>query len=330
MKEAVLRARQYLPPGNDTLRKNFICAIKQPFLCLLFTLLLACGTRNQVVVEKQSIAVSDTLVYESNSHPTDFQIVRVLGVVSTQTLEVHVLSNRTPDPGTLQLMTSRGYRASPMRTRRHPTNDEILVIDFEPIHSRRLFQETGLRGDIEPHYTLLLEQDAGSTEQLLFTSDTDRHHQALATFGQSATTIPYHIDVDSVLRATANLTRSTEERSFHISESEMLVQGLWIKFQSFHLHDTLSVELRIVNQSGDALAIDPATFTRISTSVHTPHDPPPAFILSNGHRASVKLRFACEATETVNLDFSSIRFSKNEEPTPRVVRLKRGTLAADL
>ncbi|MEO7990831.1 MAG: hypothetical protein ABI663_14890 [Chryseolinea sp.] len=311
------------------------------FIILSLMTLVMQACLHKIKVEKNSSSVSDTLHYVVDI-PTNSRVkqIAIQALVSQQQISVVInIFNDTGNPMIIQpqaweLQTQEGSRSLPVSIQsfqKEVANGQSARIEilYEPTHSRKLFQMTELRGDIDPSYILEVKtQSAGieKSESIHARIEEELYLQSVRKFGLIATTLPYTISAsdDFVQKQKSYLANANfpdgkrKEHSVNVSENEILIDGLWLKLQTYLRSDSLYASIRIVNQSAVTVLVDPSSITLINGREKIkplyPHSAQPFKIL-NGGRAQLQLRFPVSGTGPFSLDLQSIIFDiKNPLP----------------
>lgn len=223
---------------------------------------------------------TDTIYYAlKNAQQQNLQItsLKFSGVVSSQTIFCDVTLRNDHynfleySPKLWELQGIEGSRATPVYvepeklTLQKNQSAKIKLI-YQPVHSRYLFQQTGLRGDIDQNYILKINANAFNgeaiTEVLEISADAKVYKAVIDSFGLKKTTTPYilagfdekHHVKNSGKPDFADSDKAIEK--IQITDNEILNNGLWIKVSSYFTSDTLNCNFRIVNQSGTEVYID--------------------------------------------------------------------------
>ncbi|MCG8391410.1 MAG: hypothetical protein MJA30_38015 [Cytophagales bacterium] len=126
---------------------------------------------------------------------------------------------------------------------------------FKPVHDRRFFMHTGMRGDLNQQYTL----------QVKLPQEKYEYHFKMA----DSTWLDYrqnHAAQDQVVLFKPTLDKKAQKEyqvasgrpSFvHWDENEIAMAGINLQLRSYHWLDTLYLDLRLVNHSTEALYVHP-------------------------------------------------------------------------
>ena len=313
MKEAAVNAMcQFLPPGIGNCGVRSVVAFMQPLLSIFF-LLTGCNYTSPGSVQTQA----DTLYFDIKGDQTESSISKVYGIVSRQQLVVETqLKQGAGTASEFELLTMEGRRVAP-QSRRVVSEKQTAVFVFEPLHAMKLFQTTGLRGDIQRSYKVQETIDGKVTWTVLEANEAG-YLTVLDKFGLAANTVPLAIDVvtmNDLQEQHAGVAIDGPVRSDHVTESEILSRGLWIKVQAYHRFDTLFVSMRLVNQTNSHVSIDPSIMTLSHEGMDvSPLDSPPPFVLPNGKRASFDLKYSSSKSQAFEIDLGGIKTSPSFFP----------------
>jgi hypothetical protein len=245
--------------------------------------------------------------------------------------------NHTGQPVSLQpylweLKTKNGLRSTPVsvsagKETLEPGQSTTVRLVFKPVQERRLFHETGLRGDPGEAYDLHIKMSLPAGElpdSVSLSADPQQYARAVKKFGTAATLVPYRLAAfhdfirqQNIYLEELKMREDAKKRSVNISGNEILLKGLWMKFMAFYRNDTLYVDFRVVNQSALVVQIDPGRIALCrDLDCITPvfkNESQPADI-RDGDRTSFHLKFPLHPAGELSLDLKSIIFKKNKLP----------------
>jgi hypothetical protein len=301
---------------------------------LLIIILLAFVFESCRETARESSAVSDTLVYETYSAEENLVTVvfeKSSGIVSRQKLFLKVIvtnkSDRTLNlsPSQWELETNEGSRSLPVsfenkKSKLLRDETDTVFISFEPITSRRLYQETGMRGDLDRNYTLAIRLDDPDQivrQTVKLEAKEEFYKTSIGAYGLNATTTLFTLSglsADESLSTFSNISNTISDRPV-VSENgnEILSQGFWTKFSILHRDDTLLVSVRIVNQSASSVNIDINNIKLLAGdgSIISPKEKRPQIIkLQRGDRISLSLHFPVLIQHSYSLDVNGITFGE--------------------
>ncbi|MFZ6010053.1 MAG: hypothetical protein ACOYXT_06855, partial [Bacteroidota bacterium] len=195
-----------------------------------------------------------------------------------------------------------------------PGDDVLVSLVFEPVHDRKLFQETGLRGNIATTYDLEIKiKDVSQTEiteTIRLTADPRSYRLSVAKFGLESNTTAYILSGgDKFMLAQQEYSNRTmkfrTEHSVNVSGNEILVDGLWLKVHARHRFDTLNVVVRIVNQSSYTVSLaSPNLISRGDAFQMFNSDSPQPIKILNGGRASTHYKIRIPRMDEFGLELS--------------------------
>jgi hypothetical protein len=282
---------------------------------------------------RESSAVSDTLVYETYS--ADENLVAVVfekssGIVSQQKLFLKAIVTNKNDrtlslsPSQWELETNEGSRSLPVsfeskKNKLLLDETDTVFISFEPITSRRLYQQTGMRGDLDRNYMLKIRSDDPDQiiDQKIKLEAREFYKTSIGVFGLNATTTLFTLSGLSngeSLSTFSNISNTISDQPV-VSENgnEVLSQGFWTKFSVLHRNDTLLVSFRMVNQSSSSVNIDINNIKLLADngSLISPKAPRPQIIkLQRGDRISFSLQFPVLLQHRYSVDVNGITFGE--------------------
>lgn len=290
---------------------------------LLFIFFLAsCHER---IASQQEI--SDTFFYNTYAeHETLFEVksISCQGFISDQQLSIKlgVKKNKSEKltPELWELTDSAGIRSLPVRSAiTGDEQSENINIDlvYEPVSSRKLFQQTGLRGDLKSNYCLNVTHPANpEIKQIIcFAANDTIHKKSVEKFGLAATTTPYVVAKlieDSLdLKSASKKIIPVKGDQPIVSGNEILTRGFWSKFSGYYKNDTLNFHLRMVNQSSYGVIIKKDDLLLVNeTSILKPEDSNETVMeLRNGGRGELFLKFVVEKNRAYTLDLRGMQFN---------------------
>jgi hypothetical protein len=301
------------------------------YLLIIFSVFLFSSCRE---TGRESSAISDTLVYEA--HVADENLMAVVfqkssGIISQQKIFMEVVvTNKSGSALNLsssqwELETNEGSRSLPVsfenKKKQLLRNEtDTVFISFEPVTSRRLYQETGMRGDLDKNYTLKIRSDDPDKmiqQTVKLEANEQFYNTSLAAYGLNATTTLFTLSGLSgreSLSTFSNITNSKSDRPV-VSENgnEVLSQGFWTKFSVLHRNDTLLVSFRMVNQSAASVNVDVNSiklFTDNGILISPKQQRAKIINLQRGDRISLSLEFPVLLQHRYSLDVNAIRFGE--------------------
>jgi hypothetical protein len=169
-----------------------------------------------------------------------------------------------------ELNTADGLRSTPLR------NDSVILIlpgtttialEFEPTNSLTLYRLTSMKGDLGKNYQLTYKQ--GQIQAALSLSD--EQHAAYkkkwaiekdVTIFQLNQPASFTGEEETYLTKKIMLQHDNERmyHNVHVSEEEILVDGLNTKLSAYHLKDTLYVNVTLINHSPFVVTVDLSSF----------------------------------------------------------------------
>jgi hypothetical protein len=226
-----------------------------------------------------------------------------------------------------ELESAEGNRSlpkytEPERLKLNTNQSGIITLVYEPVHSRKLYQNTSLRGDLEIQYTLRLIQHSASgdskNESVTFLADSDPLTNSINKFGLRASTTPYVLSVpdgfiqkqNEHLQKFVSLNEIRTSHNVQVNGNEILCDGLWTKIEAFYKTDTLNLKMRFVNQSGRDVTIDESLINMVfKEDTLISRGPKRTFKLLNGDRGFVSLAFPVEKKDEYEIFLNGIRLS---------------------
>jgi hypothetical protein len=307
------------------------------FISALLLCIHACQERDRQAV---AIVASDTLTYVAQIDQSQLLIteVSVKGIISLQKIIVYTTiknagsSSVKINPMLAELHCRNETRSTPVTsssTADHlaPNESAALTFEFDPVQSGFLYQQSGLRGDLDKSYTLIIHALAGDNEmiskEIFLKTDSLNLTASIDSFGIADRIKPFIIadvtdDIEEKLNAAITAVNLTvPHEGLRISDNEILSKGFWIKFTAIHKQDTLFVKLRMVNQSSQVVGISVPSF-ELSIQERTiqlvnPHKNE-KLILRNGDRGETMLKFPVPLLDGYVLNMNGVRFEGNGEP----------------
>jgi hypothetical protein len=290
--------------------------LRNVLIICLITLFVSCRNESRYV---SLGTISDTIVYQSDKTSDSSQDFQCEGIISLQQLVVKVAlpegeidSVFEKEISSWEIHTQEGSRSSPKKIQRMSLeggNVEFALI-YRPIHSRKMFQQLGLHGNLEQRYAL----SVGGNTPIPITCElsSDDFGTALTKHGRKVIT-EYSVVVPETLKQSLRESADSAH-SFHSIENEILIQGVWFRIQSYHEDDSLITRLRVVNQSGSSINCDLNKVVLISDGIAIPSSisNQDELVISNGRRAELQFSYACPKKDQYLFNLSSLSFAKNE------------------
>jgi hypothetical protein len=308
----------------------FRCAV------IIVSVYILAGCTEKVSTQSQ-MRVSDSLSYNAHARENNnAEIMRVAGtgVISKQRFLVDcTIKNISDDEIELLPEFSELYGVNETRSqavtthlikkRIVPDDTASISLSFEPTSDLRLFQQTGLRGELGKKFRLALKfQSSDGTQQEIsidLITDSLSYTASVEQFGVIEATVPYQlVGVESKtgrMRKAGQSDSSEMYEGLRVTDNELLRLGFWTKFFSFYRNDSMHFHLRFVNQSVSEISINPARFRLTIDSVQylpLTVQPPESFVLRNGGRGELRLAFPVEKAKVYLLSLDPITSSSNE------------------
>lgn len=252
-------------------------------------LLGACHVRKTEPVGR----ATDTLQYETTSPMV------LTAVMSRQVVVAMLDSAEAQSVEQWELETPAGLRSAPVSINfRHA----LARLYFKPISSRQLYQQTGLRGDLDSVYTLrgVLHQ-GGEMVYEAHAGEDYRPSRMLYSWRNSTAVFTLRAHDSIRQRAREHVRRiwpvnaRRKQEDVHLSEQELIVNGLWMKLEARHQYDSIYIQLRVVNQSGYAVHITPDAVMTLQGHQQLPAIAYPAHEeeLPDGGRGTYRWIYVC-------------------------------------
>jgi hypothetical protein len=198
------------------------------------------------------------LVYEAkeiSKNPTRFQIEEsrceadTLGRITIQLVLVNVTRDSLfLSSSDFELSTEDGLRSaplSPIDLRIPSKSRQAITLVFEPVNTRRLFQLTGLKGDLGRSYALTFSPEG----QIKF----ELPEAAYAVYKNSRREVQVFVldyaDAFESNQRSYLKNAGFTENGIAMHEEEVLVNGLNTALGAYTNNDTLVVKMRLVNHS---------------------------------------------------------------------------------
>gem|GEM_PF-5634814 len=270
------------------------------FLPVVLLAVDGCYTRRNYEVR---LSPMDTLLYRSSETTGDY--LNSYGIVSSQEFIVEVKTTVVFAPEQMELTTLEGSRSHPLSIERIGKRVRAL---FQPVTSRYLFQQTGLRGDLDS--TFVLSVRTGEQQEIFSFHAGKNYSVSVDQFGLK-NVIPYvldNFDMESGISQVKNVITPI------IRNNECLISGFWMKVETFYKGENLLMKLRLVNQSMKEISID-CSQVRVNDVQQSPAagQPSSPIVLRNGGRSEVKLQFTIPRAEHYFLDVRGLKYM---EPVP--------------
>jgi len=283
---------------------------------------------------KEQKAAPYPLIYEAVvfKNKTDFTITEIIvkadstGRVCLQ-LELRSKTDNQIEflPSDWELETIDGLRSTPIGNADsliflEKETTSSLTLTFEPTNSLKLYRLIGLKGDLGQHYKLMFKQNLLGIDLNL--SD-EQYKQYKESWSQERNLHVFQTDMPSDfvneelnhLRASIQLNHDHEriEHGTHVSESEILVDGLNIKLASYFYRDTITVDVALVNHSPFVTSIEPSSIKlRIEKEMIEPFMPKRILnvTIPKSQRSFIRLKYPMPMQEVLSyeIDISSLSF----------------------
>jgi hypothetical protein len=273
----------------------------------------------------------DSLVYDAYTDDENSLSIRfeeTLGIISRQKLLLKAIVTNNSDhalkisPAQWELQTHEGNRSLPVSFRSKyeklgAKETDTIFISYEPVNSRRLYQHTGARGDLDLKYELKIRTDdehPAIAQTITLEADEESYNKSIATNGLDATTTLFTLSGLSANEVQPHFTNinATSDRPI-VSENgnEVLSQGCWIKFSVLHKNDTLHVIFRLVNQSSSAVDINIRNIKLLGANGNLilPRSVDSNSIkIQRGDRTSFEARYPIPIQNSFSLDMNGFTF----------------------
>jgi hypothetical protein len=284
--------------------------------------------KNEIV--ENAVSISDTLYFKTgidNNGPLAISMIRCLGKFSDQRILLEAIIQNNSDhtihisPERWELQCKEGNRSVPVRSGLRSASGELangksdtVILLYEPVHSRQLYQQTGLRGDLDLAYDLRINIAENIDQLVRLEADLASHEQSISKFGIRATTTPFVLSGLSHEELQQTFTKIKTEGASKtlLSGNEILSKGFWTKFSVFHKHDTLFMSIRIVNQTSSAVSIDMNELSLIAEGavIQPVFSGDSKIELRNGSRGEVNISFPVKKCEHYTFDMPGIRYGE--------------------
>jgi hypothetical protein len=318
-------------------RFNVLQAMNTGAGLILTIITLCCLSCNERRAESAVVDVSDTVTYQTHeSGGGDLTISELssVGIISLQKISLRAVIKNTGTavaeikPEMAELHCMNETRSTPVLVKStmnnlSPNESAELMLEFEPMSSGLLFQQCGLRGDLEKSYRLTLPASIDGrsvNKKILLITDSLSLAAAVNSFGIADNIIPFRIteviDNDSQKSEIQQVHSTDDHEGLRVSDNEILNHGFWMKVLSVHKHDTLYVKLRMVNQSLQRILISmPAFKVHVSDRAISPAGvfEKQDIELRNGGRAEITLKFLLKSVDAYSLTTDAIRFDGSKQ-----------------
>lgn len=304
--------------------------MKKLLLSLATILLVTCS-------HKETILHSDRLLYQCDITGKECPLRVLTMKAEADTLGVFRIALTVMNPDKTPVTVSRsGFQLETDAGMRTPltlhdttwlvTETPVTInLSCRPINSLTFYQQTGLPGDIHAHYLLT---NAG----IKFEASLKTEEQALSEYrdrwGYTTRVIVYtpHLGEDFTDREKMYLTTSvvsapdiqTIKHGAHVTDQEVLIDGLNMRFNTYALLDTVYLRMRLINRAPFVVSLHPmhmnlsagSTMRPVITTVDSLNIP-------RSQRAELWLKYFAPSTDTkdIAIDVSSLVFQA-QKPVP--------------
>jgi hypothetical protein len=190
---------------------------------------------------------------------SEHTILANITLTNIYSLPVHIYN--------IELKTDEGlWATSPQDAERYeilPNKDTVLSFSFTPVNNAELFKTTGLRGKLLQHYTMVINFEVdGEKYQLNVenTADKEEYYSKVEVKKDTFYVFTIHNDsqfVNSQKDYEKSMSDLKKESDFvYVSENEIAVSGLNLKFHSYIAKDTLYAEIGAINHSKFDVLLD--------------------------------------------------------------------------
>jgi hypothetical protein len=265
--------------------------------------------------EEKISSVSDSLAFKASTLEDDVISItdpECIAIISRQQIVFGAtIKNKSGDrialnPELWELHCSDGSRTLPIKVSGdeyalNPGASAKIMMFFEPVHDRQLYQQTGLRGDIDSHYRLQCNVNTNKlpvSQEIFLEANKKNYQDAISAFGLTKTTKPYAVAEMSSpgndkQEKDFSIDPVSSQDNIRMSDNEILANGFWTRFASFYKSDTLFVTMRMVNQSLSPVVIHiPELKLLFQNEFASPFiSGDSTLMLRNGSRAELKLKF---------------------------------------
>lgn len=168
--------------------------------------------------------------------------------------------------------TTKGIRSAPdsenMSFSVKPGKDTVLSLKFHPINDGELYRIAGMRGGLQPVYSLSVTyktEDNNDVVTLPVTAKADPGEYTAYSrkFRKAITGYSFNTKAGFNEREKhylQTLQLGGQQPFVYLSNQEIAVSGLNFRLQSYQLNDTLHAQLYIINHSEFPVKIVPADF----------------------------------------------------------------------
>lgn len=237
------------------------------------------------------------------------------------------LENPTAEPMTIDLVdwelaTPQGTRSVAIRVSSpsleiKSDGSTKLDFQFEPINSLKLFRETGLKGALLQSYQLLykgksvIDFCASEADYSLYKKDRKEPEVFFLSMDN---------DFKNKELTYLKTNLSLEKNDAEIHEQEILLDGVNLVFNAYHLNDTLVVKLKLINHSLFPVSIKPGAMSvhignrnHLSVAKHQSNE----VTIPRSQRGYIEERypFSDSIADQLQLNISSINFM-TPKPVP--------------
>lgn len=313
-------------------------------VCPVFVLFVSCEPSN-----KKGLSFSDTVVYKAENGSSHLRIIdpEFRGIASAQKLVFSgSLENDSkqviyPAITSWEINVAEGSRSLPVVVEMDaeqlaPGETTRFYLEFEPIGSRRLYQSTGLRGDIEHAYsaTIYWKDESGSEFQhkISFETNEEDFRKTVQQYGLASNVTPLVLDKLIPVRTEVKLSNvvATDVSSIQLNGNEILEKGFWTRVTGKQMKDSISIELRMVNQSGEAVHVllPQINLTDGQSSFSPARLKEDSIMILNGGRLAINLNYDVSIVRELQLLFDGIRTGKSERVYSADLQLKTVDLKA--
>jgi hypothetical protein len=275
-------------------------------------------------------SVSDTVVYIGEADNT-FEVTAV-GIISTQQLIIDIKpksADAALDKSSLELTLVNESRAYPTHIATISTGESI---QFEPVSSRFLYQQCGLRGDLDPQYTFSFTgTHKGKTinKKFLLNADAASFNNNIARFGIKGNVQPFKVSGLTSASAQENRLVSSDNGLTHeklrLSDNEILCNGFWAKFGVYQKEDTVYANVRILNQTNAGVSVNGAFAKTFLGNDSSRVDILPAraeIRLNEGDRTELHWKISAKSIDKLILSLDRFRYPNNTRVIDRDIIFK--------
>ena len=205
----------------------------------------------------------------------------------------------------ITLQTPEGNFSNPLNDSAITSgNIQKLHLPFQPIHNRKFFLKTGLKGDLNTSYTLSLKLQSTTTALHFELADTAwknyRQHHAIEP----------HIRFFKP-RLNKQVQQAYQKKLgksdfVYADENELALAGINLQIHAYQWRDTLHLKFKIINHSDDELQILPEKLQVMANKTQSL-----TTALSGNHTLRKSQRFIENYSFYCPVPVDSFRISKN-------------------